>query len=383
MQVSVQSAGAVATEIQEHPEGRVSLVLRGRLDVRSTGVLWRELEKRLAPLRIRSLEVDATHLDLQGGIGIALLRYLSEGGMTPGAQVVVRGLNDGARKLLETFTAEDFRAYRPHRPPKVSLPEEVGRVTRALLQDVREQTTFIGAVAAALPDVLLHPKRLRWGEIKRLMETAGANALPVIGLFSWLVGLILALESARPLEQLGAQIFIADLIGFSAIRDTGPLVTAVLLAGRSASAFAAELGTMKVNEELDALKTMGLEPVRFLVVQRVIASVLLTPLLALYAMVLGIIGGVMVMRFMGFPPLMIYHQLIGRVGLGDIVVGINKSLIFGVIVGSVGCLRGLQTKHGAQAVGHSTTRAVVASMVLIILADTLYSTANYFLASRA
>jgi len=157
------------------------------------------------------------------------------------------------------------------------------------------------------------------------------------------------------------------------------MVAAIMLAGRSGSAFAAELGTMKVNEELDALTTMGLDPMQFLVLQRIVAALVLTPLLTLYSMLMSIIGGVMVMRFMGFPPLMIYHQIVARVGVHDFVLGLEKSVVFGLIIGGIGCLRGLQTGEGPRAVGVSTTRSVVASIMLVILADTVFSTVEYFL----
>lgn len=252
-------------------------------------------------------------------------------------------------------------------------------MARSVLHDLRDQISFVGGVLAALPIVLIVPKRMRWREIRRVVEKAGANALPVISIFSLLVGLVMALEAARPLEQMGAQIFIADMIGFSALRDIGPLVTAIMLAGRSGSAFAAELGTMKVNEELDALTTMGLDPMQFLVVQRVIAAMLLTPLLTLYAMLMSVIGGVIVMRFFGFPPLMIYHEIVARVEVHDFVLGVEKAVVFGLIIGGIGCLRGLQTKEGPRAVGVSTTRSVVASIMLVILADTIFSTVEYVL----
>jgi len=220
---------------------------------------------------------------------------------------------------------------------------------------------------------------MRWPEIRRVIEKAGANALPVISIFSLLVGLVMALEAARPMEKLGAEIFIADMIGFSAFRDIGPLVTAIMLAGRSGSAFAAELGTMKVNEELDALTTMGLNPMQFLVLQRIIAAVLLTPLLTLYAMLMSIVGGIIVMSFFGFPPLMIYHEIVARVQLHDFILGMEKSAVFGLIIGGIGCLRGLQTKEGPRAVGVSTTRSVVASIMLVILANTIFSAVEYVL----
>jgi phospholipid/cholesterol/gamma-HCH transport system permease protein len=299
--------------------------------------------------------------------------------MTPGARVSLEGVGAEQEKILETFTAQDFRAYRPEKPRSAGVVEEVGEAFRGLWQDVREQIEFVGAVMRLLPGTLFYPKRLRIREIKRVVETAGANALPVVGIFSWLVGLVLALEAAHPLAQFGAQLFIADMVGFSSVRDTGPLIMAILLAGRSSSAFAAELGTMKVNQELDALTTMGLNPVQFLVVQRIIGTLLLAPLLAMYAMLLAIVGGITFLRFLGFPPLMIYHQITGRVHVRDFGVGLVKSLVFGLIVGAVGCLRGLQTAQGPRAVGVSTTRSVVASILLIVAANTLVSMVAYFL----
>jgi phospholipid/cholesterol/gamma-HCH transport system permease protein len=378
MHAESPSVAAVTVEVQDEPGGRVVVSLRGPLNVQSTGDCWRELEARLKGRSITVLEVDASRLKLEGMIGSALLRYLEHGGMTPAAQVRLRGLSKEDQVILNTFAAEDVRDYRPPVPAKPSLPVEVGEYTRSLGRHVQDQIAFIGSLFAAVPSVLAHPKHLRWEEIRRVAESAGANAVPVVGIVSALIGMVTALEAAHPLAKFGAQIFIADMIGFSSIRDTGPLITAILLAGRSGSAFAAELGTMKVNQELDALATMGLSPMRFLVVQRVLAAVLLTPLLTLYAMLMTLIGGVVFMRFLGFPPLMILHQIEGRVGVGDLEVGLTKALLFGLIVGGVGCMHGLQTGRDARAVGTSTTGSVVAGILLVILADTLYSAVQYF-----
>ncbi|HSU53440.1 MAG TPA: ABC transporter permease [Candidatus Dormibacteraeota bacterium] len=366
-----------ACELREESGGRVLLKLSGSLNAESTAACWRDLERRLHGMRPTSVEVELSETRLAGAIGAALLRYIAEGGMTPGAKVVMRGLSEQAEKVLQTFTVEDFRAARPQ-PHKPSIPTEAGEFTRLFWEDVKEQIAFFGTMVTALPSAWLHPKRMRWGEVRRVMEIAGANALPVVAIISGMVGMVTVLEAAHPLARFGAQIFLADVIGFSSVRDTGPVVTAILLAGRSGSAFAAELGTMKVNQELDALTTMGLDPIRFLVVQRVTAALLVTPLLTIYAMLMGILGGLVVMRSLGFPPMMIMHQLSGRVGMSDIGVGLTKSAIFGVIVGGMGALRGLQTGEGPSAVGNATTRSVIACILLIILANTLYSSLLYF-----
>jgi phospholipid/cholesterol/gamma-HCH transport system permease protein len=372
---------AVAIQLHQPAPGSVKVVLQGRLDVQSAGQCWRELEKQLSAQRVSTLEVDVEKLEVGGSIGMILLQFLQEGGMTPGAQVSLRGLPPSAQKLVQHLGAEDAPS-RPKPARRLSLLEEIGACVRGFLQDLGEQLSFTGSVVRVLPDVVAHPKQLRWGEVKRVMETAGANALPLVGLVSWLMGLVTALESVRPLERFGAQLLVADMVGFAAIRDIGPIITGIMLASRSGSGFAAELAAMKVNQELDALKAMGVEPIRFLVVQRVISALVFTPLMSFYAMLLAIIGGMMIMALVGFPPRMVFFEILSRTRLSDFGVGLVKSLGFGLIVGAVGCLRGLQAKAGPQAVGLSATRSVVTSIILIILFNTAYSSANYFL-SRA
>ncbi len=368
-------------EVREESPGRALVILRGLLGPQTTGACWRELDGRLKGLSLNSLTVDAHEVQLTGGVGAALLRYLAEGGMSPGAKIEFRGLSAQAQSILDTFTGEDFRAHQPPRAQKVPVPAEVGQFVWGIWVDFREQLTFLGSVLRALPGAVVHPKRMRWLEVAAVMESAGANAVPVVAIISALTGVVTVLEAAHPLAKFGAQIFLADMIGFSSLRDTGPVVTAILLAARSGSAFAAELGTMKVNQELDALTTMGLSPVRFLVVQRIVAALLLTPLLTLFSMVMGILGGIIVMRGLGFPPLLIYHEILGRVSINDFAVGLTKSLLFGLIIGLMACIRGLQTEEGPSAVGVSTTRSVIACIVLIIAGNTLYSLVQYFWSS--
>jgi len=250
---------------------------------------------------------------------------------------------------------------------------------REFATDFREQLAFVGRMVAELAGAIFHPERLRGKEVKRLCVAAGANALPIVSLLSFLVGLIIGFEGAEPLAQFGAQIYIADMVGFGAVRELGPMITAVLLAGRSGAAFAAEIGTMKVNEELAALETMGLDPIRFLGLQRVAAGILLTPALTVYTMLMGVFGGTLVMLSLGFSLPVIYHEMATSVHVHDIGVGLGKSVIFGAIFSAVGCLRGFQTGEGPIAVGVSATRAVVTSIFLIILADTLFAGATFFL----
>ncbi len=213
----------------------------------------------------------------------------------------------------------------------------------------------------------------------RVFEVAGVNALPIVSLLTFLVGMVIAFESAQPLSEFGAQVFVANLLGLVMSRELGPVMAAIMLAGRSGSAFAAELGTMKVNEELNALQTMGLSPVQFLVIQRVGAGILLTPVLTVFAMYTGLLGGIPVLLGLGFPLRMVLLQVQSSLHFGDLAEGLSKSIIFGLIVASVSCLRGLQTGEGPRAVGESTTRSVVSSILLIILADAIFASITYTL----
>jgi Phosphoglucose isomerase/Permease MlaE len=195
---------------------------------------------------------------------------LSMGQMTPQAAVSIHGLEAGLEQIFRGFTLQDYEAFRPRtRVKSHPLPEEVGYAIRHAASDLRRQIEFLGSITANLLPTLLDWKRMRWAEVRRVFELAGANAVPIVSLVSVLVGMIIAFEAAQPLAQFGAQIFVVNMIGLVMVRELGPLLAAVLLAGRSGSAFAAEIGTMKVNEELDALQTLGLDPVRFLVVQRI------------------------------------------------------------------------------------------------------------------
>jgi phospholipid/cholesterol/gamma-HCH transport system permease protein len=367
-------------DVKIGPDGLARVVLRGRLSARTVVDCWNSLEQRLRAERIKTLEVDVSGIDFCGGAGFALLRYLNMGRMTPGATVSVVGLAAEFQTLFEGFTAKDYDTFHPQNiKQKHPLIEEAGHATRQLIGDVRDQVDFLGGIAANLPASLVNRKRMRWPEVRHVFELAGANAVPIVSLVSLLLGFIIAFESAQRLADFGAQIYVANTITVVMVREMGPLMTAILLAGRSASAFAAEIGTMKVNEELNALETLGLSPVRFLVVPRIVAGVLVAPLLTCYSILMGVVGGALVMLGLGFSLMLILHQMASSVQLNDLAVGMGKSVVFGIIVSGVGCWRGLQTQQGPSAVGLSTTRAVVTSLLLIIVADACFSTISFFL----
>jgi phospholipid/cholesterol/gamma-HCH transport system permease protein len=361
----------VRAELREGERGPV-LAITGPLDVETAVTARREIRARLASAPA-SLEIDASGVDHGDMSGMALLYELEEGRLAPGVRGRVTELKPEFRTLLSAFPSrEAIAALEPHRTRK-DLLEEVGEHTRSVLRDLREQVTFIGAVVQGFGAALRSPRLMRWPEVALTVEKAGVNAVPIVSLISLLAGLIIAFESSQPLAMFGAQAFIADIIGIVMVREFGPIFTAIILAGRSGSAFAAELGTMKVNEELNALTTMGLNPTRFLVMQRVLAGMLLMPVLTAFSMITGVVGGVLVMLTMGFPFAEIWSHLSAALHVRDVLVGTTKSIVFGAIVASLGCLRGMQTKEGPSAVGDSATRAVVAGILMIIVVDAVFA----------
>jgi phospholipid/cholesterol/gamma-HCH transport system permease protein len=378
MAVVLPNVLPVRWDFSQQPDGTAKLAFRGELDTESTPAAWTRLQTELSGTKFARLEVDVSQL-VADSAGLALLYYLSIGGMTPGASVSLSGLNPELQHLLRSFSREDFEVLQEHEPTCSSFVDDVGKATRSWLCDLRQQIEFIGEVTWGIMLNVFRPRGMHWKEVLRVFEAAGVNALPVVALLTFLVGLVIAFESAQPLAEFGSQIFVANLLGLIMSRELGPVMAAIMLAGRSGSAFAAELGTMKVNEELNALETMGLSPVQFLVIQRVVAGILLTPVLTMFAMYAGLLGGIPVMLGLGFPLRMVLLQIQSALHFGDLAEGLSKSIVFGAIVASISCLRGLQTGEGPRAVGDSTTRSVVSSILLIIFADAIFAAVTYTL----
>ena len=360
------------------PDGVLVFSINGALDTTSTGQAWRDAFHLLSQHEPKRLVIDASHLTYCDGAGAALLLELRRRQQSRRQVYEIQSLDPAYHALLELYERGEADRGEPLAPSD-STVQQIGRATAVIWHDVVVLIAFVGQLSAALGRAALHPRLVRWKDALITAELAGVNALPIICLLGFLLGLIMAFQSAIPMRQFGAEIYVANLIGLSMLRELGPLLTAIILAGRSGSAFAAELGTMKVSEELDALTTMGLEPVRFLVVPRVIAAVAMTPLLSVFAALLGLIGGAVVMLSLKFPLVTYIIQIKSAVTVGDMMGGLGKSFVFGIVVAAIGCQRGLQTKSGAGAVGESTTRAVVSGLVLITVVDGVFAVIFYCL----
>lgn len=375
----MSQAATTRVELRQGAGVAPVLALSGALDVETAAQARRDVVARLSGARLPALEVDASAVDHGDMSGMSLLYELAEGRLVQGVRATIRGLRPEFQTLLAAFPSGEALGALTPAPDRRRLFDEVGVISISMAADARAQLAFLGALVQGFAAVLRRPRAMRWREVAVVFEKAGVNALPIVSLISLLMGLVIAFEAAQPLEMFGAQIFIADMIGLVMVREFSPIFTAIIFAGRSGSAFAAEIGTMKVNEELNALETMGLDPIRFLVIQRVFAGTLLMPVLAAYSMVLGVFGGVLVMLSMGFPLAQIWAQLLGALHVRDVLVGISKSFVFGAIIAGLGCLRGMQTREGPNAVGDSTTRAVVAGILMIIVVDAVYSVLTYVL----
>jgi phospholipid/cholesterol/gamma-HCH transport system permease protein len=360
-------------------DGVIKLIITGRLDSTTTGTIWRRATAAVTAAKARSAIIDASGINYCDGAGIALLVYLRQLQRKAGGNLEIAGLRPEFAALLEDEDADLPAEEASHPVRSHGLAEEIGEATVELWRDIQILVSFVGELSVGLMRAMIDPRSVRWRDAVRVAEVAGVNALPIVALVSFLMGLIMAFQAAIPLRQFGAELFIANLIGLSILRELGPLMTAIILAGRSGSAFAAELGTMKVREEIDALKTMGLDPVRFLIVTRVVAAVCMTPLLTIFADLIGLIGGAVVMRSLGFPLVTYIHQVQYAVTYGSLVGGLVKAFVFGILIAAIGCLRGLQTKTGATAVGESTTSAVVSGIILIAITDGIFSVVYYYL----
>ncbi len=278
------------------------------------------------------------------------------------------GFPDGVRRLITLATAVPEAETRPGEGHGSLIARLGVRVIR-LAADAKAMVTFTGEVGIAMVRLARGKARFRRSDFTLTIQECGAQALGIVSLIGFLIGLILGFIGATQLQKFGAEIYVANLVGIGMAREMAAVMTAIIMAGRTGAAFAAQLGTMTVNEEIDALKSLAISPMEFLVLPRMMALALMMPLLCLYAIVLGALGGALVASMLGISLTIYFQQLIDSVTVTDVAVGVVKASVFGVIVAFAGCLRGMQCGRSAASVGAATTSAVVTSIVLVICSD--------------
>ena len=339
----------------------------GALDTGGAARLWRPALREAQAARGGHLALDLRAVTTLDTAGAALL-----------AAVMQRHGNAALRNASAAMAAQVAQlADAPAAPPPAPQPWTFSGTGRAVAQAATDAVAFLGESLVALATLPRRPRQFRIQDLARVADEAGWRALPLVLLLGYLMGLILAFQSSVPLRRFGADLFVVNLVALSLLRELGPLLAAVILAGRTGSAFAAELGTMKVNEELAALETMGISPVTTLVLPRLAAALLVMPALTLFLELAGLAGMLTVMLAFGFTPAAVATQLLRAVHGRDLWSGLFKAVCFGAAVAGIGCRAGLGTGIGPRAVGQAATAAVVGGIVATIVLDGLFAVVFY------
>lgn len=349
------------------------LRIEGALTIESSEALWRELRSKLGNVGTQA-ELDLAGVETCDGSGAALLLALRARAREAGAELELTGANAQVASLLALYGCPTDSPPLRDLDRKVGLLAKVGESSFAIIAIVKQSLAFLGEFAIALRGAIRRPSSVNWREIVQLCERTGADAVPIVLMVNFLIGAIMGLQAADQLERFGASIFVADLVGLSIVRELGPLMTAIIVAGRTGAAFAAELGTMRVSEEVDALETLGLDPQRFLVFPRLIALVLVMPLLVLLADFVGCLGGLFVALMSLDLTMVAYTTELGQaLDLWDVGGGLVKGIVFAAVITLIACQKGLGTRGGAEGVGISTTSAVVSILFSLVALDAVFT----------
>lgn len=300
---------------------------------------------------------------------LAHLRRVAEASTSPSLD----GLPPNLHGLMELALAVPEESDAGRKSADVSEIKKLGKISLQVWASVISVLNFTGQIMLALGRFITGKARFRSRDFWVIMQECGAQALPIVTLISFLIGMILAFVGNAQLEGFGASLYVADLVGIAMVREMGVMMTAIIMSGRTGAAFAAHLGSMKANQEIDALKTFGFDPFDFLVLPRMIALTLMMPLLTVYSNAVGILGGMLVAAGVGIPPLLFWNELLTAVDLTNASLGVIKSVFFGAAIAMAGCLQGMQAGNSSAAVGEATTRAVVAAITAVIVLDSAFA----------
>lgn len=359
--------------VQRPAEDTLLVILSGRWQLAETIPSWQEVQKQIESITgVRRVLFNTEALaGWDSGLLISLTKVI---GMLAGRGIAVDmgGLPEGVQKLLDLASSERQRKGVTKEAARESFFVRVADAVLAYVDSSKEIFALIGETFLGLVKIPSGRVNFHRTGLFRIIQETGAQSLSIVSLISAMVGLIFAFVGAIQLKLFGAQIYVADVVGVGMVRVMGAIMTGIIMSGRTGAAFAAHIGTMQVNEEIDALKTLGISPVEFLVLPRVIALALMVPLLCLYADFMGILGGLFVgVTMLDIKPMEYYYQTKAALTLTHLWVGLFHSFVFGILVSLSGCLRGMQCGRSASEVGYATTSAVVTSIVSIIVATAI------------
>lgn len=357
-------------------DGVLTVTISGTWQITAKRPVWHTVAERAMKavpgaempklIRVQGREVEAWDSSLP-----LFVAQAQRGAESIHARFELSGLPYGVEVLLEQMRARGTKMETPARP---DLFTAVGLGTNHILAEVRELARLVGECAFSVARFVRGQAQFRWRDSFAEMQACGVMALPIVGVIALLVGVILAYQASAQLRQFGADIYVADMVGAAVVREMGPLMTAIVLAGRTGAAFAATLGSMKANEEIDAFETLGVSPVDFLVMPRITALLAMLPLLVLFANALGVMGGLIISAgILDIPASLYWSETKSFVDLSDLFTGLIKAATYGGIIGLSGCLRGMQAERSAGGVGAAATSAVVTSILLIIVANAVFA----------
>jgi phospholipid/cholesterol/gamma-HCH transport system permease protein len=359
----------------------------GRLLIRPLGG-WvideaRGLEQRLRELlgarapteeAVKQLVIDLSGVEALDTAGAFLLARLERRIVEKGGQVDWRGADAARQALLERVREVVADDDTPRRPPSTTLLQEVGETVISVIADARRLLLILGGAVQEFAAIVIHPTRFRGSAVGRQMEVAGVRAVPIIGLMSFLIGGIIAQQGAFQLRFFGATIFTVDLVGILSLREVAPLLTAIMVAGRSGSAITAELGSMQMREEIDALRVMGLDPVNVLVLPRVLALIVVLPLLTFIASLATLFGAMLTLWFyVDIAPAAFLQRLRDAIDFSSLFSGLFKAPFMALIIALIACAEGMAVRGSAESLGTHTTAAVVKSIFMVIVVDGIFA----------
>jgi phospholipid/cholesterol/gamma-HCH transport system permease protein len=347
--------------------------LHGELRMRDVDALWKELSAAVDDIHDGAVTFDLSGVRVMDGGVLSMILHLRAVLAERGARLELSGANDHLASLIELYGGNE-RVVRPAPREPEGLITQVGHGAVSVLAEARLVVEFLGQMVVAAVNVARQPRTANWRDTLPFVERTGVDALPIVLLINSLVGFVMAFQASRQLATYGANIYVADLVGISVTRELAPLMTAIIVCGRSGAAIAAELGTMKVSEEIDALRTLGLGPISYLVLPRALALVLVVPVLALLADIVGIAGGMLVASTsLGVTPQAYLNETLIAVTPFDVGTGLFKSAAFAMTIALIACQQGFATSGGAEGVGRRATSTVVSSLFSIVLIDTLFT----------
>jgi len=356
------------------PDGTLVIHLAGAWVLRGEKPAATQVEGEITRDAVRKVAFDTQALDAWDSAILTFLVQLLEFCKAHQLETDRSGLPEGVQALLRLAEAVPEKEGARAKERRVPLLERIGLATLGGVEEVREFLDFLGSAAIAGWRLITFRARFRAVDLFLYIQECGAQALPIVTLISFLFGLILAFMGAVQLRQFGASIYVADLVGLAMAREMGAVMTGIIMSGRTGAAFAAQLGTMKVTEEIDALTTMGISPMEFLVLPRLIALLAMMPLLCVYADLVGILGGAVVgVGMLDLSATEFFRETVDAIALKDFLLGIFKSGVFGILIAIAGCLRGMQCGNSASAVGDAATSAVVTAIVLLIVTDGIFA----------